>query len=71
MVSSLKLAPGRVVTTMTYDMEDCLRSCIQRYQVVVGSKSLVRNYFTPLLSEDHRLSPAGKPRAGPVKECPW
>ncbi|MFM7990576.1 MAG: hypothetical protein ACKPKO_65775, partial [Candidatus Fonsibacter sp.] len=28
-VTSLKLASGRVVTTMTYDMEDFLRSCIE------------------------------------------
>ncbi|MFM7985569.1 MAG: hypothetical protein ACKPKO_40275, partial [Candidatus Fonsibacter sp.] len=33
-VKSLKLASGRVVTTMTYDMEDFLRSCIERYQGV-------------------------------------
>ncbi|MFM7980780.1 MAG: hypothetical protein ACKPKO_15820, partial [Candidatus Fonsibacter sp.] len=65
------MASGRVVTTMTYDMEDVLRSCIQQYQSVVGSKSPLRNYVTDFLSEDHRLSPAGKLGAGPVKECPW
>ncbi|MFM7988605.1 MAG: hypothetical protein ACKPKO_55760, partial [Candidatus Fonsibacter sp.] len=52
-------------------MEDFLRSCIEQYQSVVGSKSPLRNYATPFLSEDHKASPVGKPGNGPVKECPW
>jgi len=70
-VSSVKLPAGITVTTMTYDMEDFLQSCIARYRAVVGVKTPLRNYSTPCLAEDHRDATAGAPGRGPVKECPW
>ncbi|MFM7986276.1 MAG: hypothetical protein ACKPKO_43880, partial [Candidatus Fonsibacter sp.] len=71
-ISSVKLVAGHVVTTtMAYDMEDFLRSCLERYQKVDPSASSLRNYVTPFLAEDHRNAPAGKPGKGPVKACPW
>ncbi|MFM7978236.1 MAG: hypothetical protein ACKPKO_02880, partial [Candidatus Fonsibacter sp.] len=69
-VTALKLASGGVVTTMTYNMEDFLRSCIDRYQKVVGNTSTLRNSFTLFMTQDHRNAPAGQPGNGPVKECP-
>ena len=70
-VSSLKLPNGGMATTKTYDMEDFLKSCIDKNKAVVGPKVTLRNYSTPFLSEDHRDSPAGAPGSGPVRKCPW
>ncbi|MFM7980803.1 MAG: hypothetical protein ACKPKO_15935, partial [Candidatus Fonsibacter sp.] len=56
---------------MTYDMEDFLRSCLERYQKVAPSASSLRNSVTPFLAEDHSNAPARKPGHGPVKECHW
>ena len=70
-VSIIKLPNGQTATTMTYDMEDFLQSCIDKYTVVVGPKVSLRNYSTPFLAKDHRASSAGGPGSGPVRECPW
>jgi hypothetical protein len=70
-VDSVKLPTGAVVTTMTYDMEDFLKSCIERYRAVIGVQKPLRTYSTPFLAEDHRDAPSGAPGRGPVKECPW
>ncbi|MFM7988432.1 MAG: hypothetical protein ACKPKO_54880, partial [Candidatus Fonsibacter sp.] len=55
----------------TDDMADFLRSCLERYKQVAPGAPSLRNYVAPFLAEDHRNAPAGKPGAGPVKECPW
>ena len=70
-VATVRLPVGVTATTMTYDMEDFLKSCIARYREVVGVKTPLRNYSTPFLAEDHRGALAGAPGRGPVKECPW
>ena len=70
-VDSVKLPAGITVTTMTYDMEDFLKLCIERYCAVVGVQQTLRNYSTPFLAEDQREAPVGAPGRGPVKECPW
>ena len=49
---------------MTYDMEDFLKSCIQRYLEVGGKNVTLRNYATPFLAENHRDSIAGGPEKG-------
>ena len=69
--SSVKLPTGAVVPTMTYDMEDFLKSFIERYRAVIGVQKPLRTYSTPFLAEDHRDAPSGAPGRGPVKECPW
>ena len=66
-VHSVKLPSGTTVTTMTYDMEYCLKSCIERYRAVIGVQKPLRNYSTPCLAEDHKDAPAGAPGRGPVK----
>ena len=70
-VATVRLLAGVTATTMTYDMEDFLKSCIARYREVVGVKTPLRNYSTPFLAEDHRDALAGVVGRGPVKECPW
>ena len=70
-VSSVKLPNGTTATTMTYDMEYFLQSCIEQYKSVIGPKVSLRPYSTPFMPEDHRDSPAGAPGAGPVRECQW
>ena len=42
-VYSMKLPHGGMATTMAYDMEDFLKSFIQRYLEVVGKKVTLRN----------------------------
>ena len=42
-VATIRLPAGIAATTMTYDMEAFLQSCIARYREVVGSKVLLRN----------------------------
>ena len=46
-VNSAKLPAGATVTTMTYDMDDFLKPCIERYRAVVGVQQQLRNYSTP------------------------
>ena len=67
----IKLPSGKKATTTTYDMEDFLKSCIDKYKEAVGPKVSLRSYSTPFLAEDHRDSPAGAPGSSPVRECPW
>ena len=56
---------------MTYDMEEFLDSCVQKYVDLAGPGTKVKEYATPFISEDHRASPAGAPGTGPCVECPW
>ena len=70
LVSSIKLPLGRIATTMTYDVEDLLKSCKQRYLEVAGKQVTLRNYATPFLTEDHRGSPASGLAKGLVRVCP-
>ena len=46
-VASVRLLAGTTVTTMTYDIEDFLKSRIARYRAVVGVNTPLRNYATP------------------------
>ena len=70
-VSSITLPNRKTAATMTYDMEDFLKSCIDKYREAVGPKVSLSNYSIPFLPEVHRDSPAGAPGSGPVRECPW
>ena len=70
-VATIRLLAGITATTMTYDMDDFLKSRIPRYREVAGYKVPLRNYSTPFLAEDHKEALAGALGVGPVRECPW
>jgi len=42
-LSTVRLPAGVTLTTITYDMEDFLKSCIARYREVVAAKTPLRN----------------------------
>ena len=63
---------GIVARTMTYDMEDFLASCVDRYLELAGNGVKLRTVATPFLVEDQGTSPQGAPNQyGPFSECPW
>ena len=70
-VATVRLPAGVIATTMAYDMDDFLKSCIARYREVVGSKAPLWNDSTPILAEDHTDALAGALGVCPVRECPW
>ena len=69
--SKLKLPSGKMATSMTYDMEEFLDSCVAKYVELAGPGTKVKPYATPFFQEDHKESPAGAPGVGPVQDCPW
>ena len=61
-----------IARTMTYNMEDFLTSCVDRYLELAGNGVKLRPVATPFLVEDQGTSPQGSPCApGPYSECPW
>ena len=68
---TIKLPNGRLATTMTYNMEDFLDSCVDKYVELAGPGTTVKPCPTPFLQDDHRESPAGAPGEGPGQDCPW
>ena len=63
---------GKTARTMTYNMEDFLKSCVERYVELAGTSARIKNVTTPFLTEDQNTSPQGAPCAkGPHVECPW
>ena len=67
--TSITLPSGRVATAMTYDMEEFLDTCVQKYVELAGPGTTVKHCTTPFLQEDHRRSPAGTParHSGPAR----
>ena len=64
---------GKKVTTMTYDMEDFLKSCVKNYLELAGlTEDKLKHVATPFLPEGHRESQAGAPQPGDnPTTCPW
>ena len=61
-----------VARTMTYNMEDFLTSCVDRYLELARNGVKLRSVATPFLVEDQGISPQGAPsQSGPFSECPW
>ena len=50
---TIKLPSGRLATAMTYDMEDFLSSCVQKYVELAGPGTKVKPYSTPFFQDDH------------------
>ena len=71
---SFTLANGTEVTSMTYNMEPFLRSCVDLYLSLSrerGFQSNLRDVATPFIAEDHAGSPQGAPCGdGPAVFCP-
>ena len=58
--------------TMTYNMEDFLSSCVDRYLELAGNGVKLETVATAFLVEDQGTSPQGAPcEPGPYCECPW
>ena len=58
--------------TMTYNMEDFLSSCVDRYLELAGNGIKLKTVATPFFNEDQGTSPQGAPcEPGPSCECPW
>ena len=60
-----------MATVMDYDVEEFLGSCVDKYCELAKVKRPLMHFATPSLPDDHALSVAGAPGAGPVTECPW
>ena len=57
--------------TMSYNMEDFLSSCVDRYLELAGNGVKLKTVATPFLAEDQGTSPQGAPcEPGPCCECP-
>ena len=56
---------------MTYDMEDFLTSCVDKYVELAGADADLRAYPTPFIREEHSESQAGSRCEGPCVECPF
>ena len=72
-VDYITLPDKTKITTMTYDMENFLESCVSSYLELVGlTADKLRSVPTPFIPEDHRESPAGAPQGGDNQtSCPW
>ena len=65
------LGNGHKVTTVTYDMEQFLRSCVDRYLEVAGNVEL-NKVPTPGPHEETKDHPSRAPiQTGPSVECNW
>jgi hypothetical protein len=71
-VGTFTLPGGKVATSLTYNMESFMDSCVQKYVELVGGNVRLKSVPTPFLTEDSKDGPAGRPaHRGPVVECPW
>ena len=60
-----------IARTMTYNMEDFLASCVDRYHELAGNGVKLKTVAPPFLNEDQGTSPQGAPcESGPCCECP-
>ena len=63
---------GKTARTMSYNMEDFLKSCADRYLELAGNNVKMKTVATPFLAEDQNASPQGAPcSTGPHHERPW
>ena len=68
---NVTLGNGHRVTTVTYDMEQLLRSCVDRYLEVAGDVKL-NKVVTPELHEETKNHVSRKPaKEGPSVVCNW
>ena len=68
---NVTLGNGHRVTTVTYDMEQFLRSCVDRYLEVAGDIKL-NKVVTPELHEETKNHVSRKPaKEGPSVVCNW
>jgi hypothetical protein len=73
-VGKITLPSGRIATSMTYNMEEFLTSCVDRYLELAGGGDVrLRNVATPFLVDDPKLGPSGAPSTdgADMVECPW
>ena len=60
------------VRTLTYNMEECLDSCVERYVELAGGDVKLRAVGTPFLHGGQANSYHGRPQPGDAStECPW
>jgi len=63
---------GVTVRTLTYNMEEFLGSCVDRYVELAGGDVKLRAVGTPFLHDDQANSYHGRPQPGGASvECPW
>ena len=68
---TITLADGTKAVLFKYEMENFMRSCVEKYLAHVPGLRL-RAVETPFLPEDQNQSPQSAPCAhGPITECPW
>ena len=68
---NVTLGNGHCVTTVTYDMEQFLRSCVDRYLEVAGDVKL-NKVVTPEMHEETKNQVSRKPaKEGPSVVCNW
>ena len=61
-----------IARTITYNMEDFLSSCVDRYLELAGNGVKLKSVTAPFLNEHQGTSPQGAPcESGPFCECPW
>jgi hypothetical protein len=72
-VGTIKTVGGVIAQTVTYNMEDFLASCVERYVELAGPlQSPLKYVATPFLADDQNLSQFRKPNSeGPSIKCPW
>ncbi len=71
-VGQIKTVGGTTAQTVTYNMEDFLTSCVERYLELAGPGTKMKHVATPFLPDDQNLSLCRKPLVeGPSIECPW
>ena len=74
--SAITLPNGKIVRTVTYNMEDYLDSTIRKYldlaSKLQGKQVVLHKVATPCIVEDQKMSPQGAPvSTGPCITCPW
>ena len=63
---------GATIRTLTYNMEEFLGSCVERYVELAGGGVKLRAVGTPFLHDDQANSYHGRPQPGGASiECPW
>ncbi|MCP4364474.1 MAG: hypothetical protein GY800_04175, partial [Planctomycetes bacterium] len=69
---TIVLPDGLDAACVTYNMEDFLGQCVERYMTAVKHSVKLKKADTPFLVEDQKSSMAGGLHApGPKLECPW
>ena len=62
----------RTTTTLTYNMQEFLESCVARYLELAGPGVKLKHVRTPFLSEEPHDADGRRPQPGPDPvECPW